>query len=347
MSLIIPNTFANRPTSIELSDLDDNFTYVATQLDTTNTTVSELSTTVTTNPLLSTLSVVNTTNLLLGSIEPATATTTPVNISLGGTYSSVAGQNLKLSLWSNAIGNVFGLGVSLNQLDYSVPSTASHVFYNGNVESLRIDSARNVGIGKSPSYKLDVATIALAVNQSGGVRFGYDDQFGMRLNQGTTGSGVPYAQIMGPKDGNGWLAFTMGSSDTERMRIDSSGNLFVGGTTQNTSNSPVYAKTTAKAWANWDGTATGTITPRANFNMSSITKSSAGTYIGNFTVALADANYASVSSNQPTSIGNVTNATHANSYPNNASSVNILHRAGGNTSSIPADVAQMSVIVFG
>ena len=93
----------------------------------------------------------------------------------------------------------------------------------GGINAITIDASQNVGIGKSPSYKLDVATIALAANQSGGVRFGYDDQFGMRLNQGTTGSGVPYAQIMGPKDGNGWLAFTMGSSDTERMRIDANG----------------------------------------------------------------------------------------------------------------------------
>jgi prophage DNA circulation protein len=46
MSLIIPNTFANRTTSVELSKLDDNFTYLGTQIDTTNTAVSGLSTTV-------------------------------------------------------------------------------------------------------------------------------------------------------------------------------------------------------------------------------------------------------------------------------------------------------------
>lgn len=37
MSLILPNTFATKSGSIQLSLLDDNFTYIATNIDTTNT----------------------------------------------------------------------------------------------------------------------------------------------------------------------------------------------------------------------------------------------------------------------------------------------------------------------
>ena len=104
----------------------------------------------------------------------------------------------------------------------------------------------------------------------------------------------------------------------------------------------------ARAWANWDGTATGTITPRANFNMASITKTATGTYTGNFTNALPSANFAPAASNLPTSIANVTSATHTNAYSTGlTTSVAIVHRAGGNTSATPADVNQMSVIVFG
>lgn len=46
MSLIIPNTFADKSTDLQLSNLDSNFSYLATQLDTTNTNLSTLTTTV-------------------------------------------------------------------------------------------------------------------------------------------------------------------------------------------------------------------------------------------------------------------------------------------------------------
>jgi hypothetical protein len=44
----------------------------------------------------------------------------------------------------------------------------------------------------------------------------------------------------------------------------------------------------AKAWVNWDGTGT---TIRASYNVSSITRSSAGVYVVNFTNAFADNKY--------------------------------------------------------
>lgn len=47
----------------------------------------------------------------------------------------------------------------------------------------------------------------------------------------------------------------------------------------------------AKAWVNWDGTLTGSITPRSSYNVSSITKVSTGVYTISFTTAMTDANY--------------------------------------------------------
>lgn len=50
----------------------------------------------------------------------------------------------------------------------------------------------------------------------------------------------------------------------------------------------------AKAWVNFDGASTSPITPRAAYNVSSVTKNGTGDYTINFTNALADANYAPV-----------------------------------------------------
>jgi hypothetical protein len=48
----------------------------------------------------------------------------------------------------------------------------------------------------------------------------------------------------------------------------------------------------AKVWVNFNGVTTATI--RASYNVSSVTRNSAGDYTVNFTTALSDANYASV-----------------------------------------------------
>ena len=47
-----------------------------------------------------------------------------------------------------------------------------------------------------------------------------------------------------------------------------------------------------KAWVNFNGT--GTVSIRSSYNVSSITDNSTGDYTVNFTVAMADANYATV-----------------------------------------------------
>jgi len=105
-------------------------------------------------------------------------------------------------------------GAAYTQLTYSA---LQHVFQISGSERMRIDSSGNVGIGtSSPARKLDV---------NGSIR--------IADSQALEWGGTAYA-IVG--DNAGAMIFKTASS--ERMRIDSSGNLLVGTTSASTSSSP-------------------------------------------------------------------------------------------------------------
>lgn len=78
------------------------------------------------------------------------------------------------------------------------------------------------------------------------------------------------------------------TNSTNRMNIDSSGNLQVGGTTVGNTAGYVNSRTNARAWVQWAGS-TGTIA--SSYNVSSVTRSSTGNFIINFATALADNKY--------------------------------------------------------
>jgi len=65
-----------------------------------------------------------------------------------------------------------------------------------------------------------------------------------------------------------------------------------------TGSAPVYA---CRAWVNFDGT--GTVSIRASGNVSSITDNSTGNYTVNFTIAMPDANYSAVRSDEQRGVG--------------------------------------------
>lgn len=171
----------------------------------------------------------NGTNIGIGNTSPGD------KLEVSGNVFAVAFNSTGSISRFNSTGGVYIAGLSGN----SYAAISAYSDSSGAAKALALQSAGgNVGIGTtSPGYKFDVRTIALAVSQTGGVRFGYDDQYGIRLMQYTNAGGAPYAQIMGPKDGNGWLAITMGSSDAEVIRFNASGNTLINNTADNGSGS--------------------------------------------------------------------------------------------------------------
>jgi hypothetical protein len=70
-------------------------------------------------------------NVTLGTIGGGSGTATPLTINLTSTFSTTAGSNLKLKLFEDTGGNIYGIGVSNGQMDFNVPSGGSYKFFTG------------------------------------------------------------------------------------------------------------------------------------------------------------------------------------------------------------------------
>jgi hypothetical protein len=231
----------------------------------------------------------DTTNDVVVTRHASTSTGVAVNSS-GNVGIGTASATSKLTVAGN-VSVQDGAGYGWAGLTSYVGGSSASNFINfttNSSERMRIDSSGNVGIGtSSPSYKLSVsATDGIVANIAGttkAVRF-------------VTNSSQASVQAV---DNTGSLSYQplfltgsivqLGASGSENARIDTSGNLQVGGTTVANTVGYVNSRTNTRAWARWTGS---TVAIASSYNVSSITRSSAGQYVVNFTTALADANYA-------------------------------------------------------
>jgi hypothetical protein len=90
--------------------------------------------------------------LQIGGLTP-TSTSSPETISLGGTFSSTAGGNPKLRVWTDGT-NSIGLGVSSDQFDFIATGSYSHVFYQNGSERMRINPSGHLVPGANATYNL-------------------------------------------------------------------------------------------------------------------------------------------------------------------------------------------------
>jgi hypothetical protein len=253
--MTVPYTFGTATSSIPLTQLDSNFATAIT-LGSTNVYLGNTTTTLVGFANLSSTLITSPTHNSGTTLSLQTGGTTGLyidasqNVGIGTSSprSSAGFKTLAIDASTTPILDLFVAGTrtaTFSATSASVNLTAVTavplIFNTNNTEVARIDSSGNVGIGtSSPAVKLQIGssststqsenidmwgTLAGSNGDIGRLRFYNVNAFGNKI----------VAQVSGARDGNnygGALLFSTGTQAdttlTERVRIDSSGNVGIG-----------------------------------------------------------------------------------------------------------------------
>jgi hypothetical protein len=198
-------------------------------------------------------------------------------------------------------------------------------FETNAIERARLDSSGNLLVGTTSASALSAGGRGL-IELNGSSDSVYSYKAGSSLVGYMLGSAdeVRIASFTA-------IPLTFYTNNTERARIDSSGNLQF-----NSGYGSVATAFGCRAWVNF-GYVSSAITIRGSGNVSSVTRAGVGNYFVNFSTSMPDANY-SAQVNGAVSDG-VTGAMFANGANQSASSCQAY-------SSIGSDVTYCQVAIF-